>query len=487
MVHSSSSQPPTTDFDSLNLDKTVASSMSSLLNKQPTAKPAAPTVDDETVQKASLPNLLPNQASVAEASVGATPDSDSESVDKDRSAKARLSGGLRVLGQGLAGLALAIAAWELILQVAVESSKGISVHPAIGKVENPGVRLQTREGFSRIRLNSLGMRTVEPTPKPAGEYRILMLGDSYTRADEVSDGLSFSDRLQTSFDVNFDASSDATPSSSGDTAKDQSISKVQVINAGKPSASPASYLHAADFFNQTFAPDTTVVQLTEHDFILDMSNPESEFYLERQGGAQVALAGSNSALSEQYQVRLNEQFGSAEPLAQAVLTRAPWLRPLMQMSILRVGGRNLSAMLSPPVDEEAAAESETLTPAEQASLQAEDAAMVRWSVAQLKQQFPNLVLVFLPAMNYKDAGPVSSEPRNAAIENALTEAAAQQGVPLLNMREDFLAHYRSQTTHLNGFNNTIPGVGHLNSAGHELVAQRLIDYYNQPNSPLKRK
>ena len=111
--------------------------------------------------------------------------------------------------------------------------------------------------------------------------------------------------------------------------------------------------------------------------------------------------------------------------------------------------------------------------------------MVRWTVKQLNQQFPNLVIVFIPAMNYRDFGTTSSEPRNTAIENALILATTAQDVPLLNMRDDFLAHYRKYGTNLKGFNNTVPGEGHLNAEGHKLVAKRLTEFYSQPDSPLR--
>jgi hypothetical protein len=366
--------------------------------------------------------------------------------------------GLKMVATGTVSFALALMLWEGILRTMVESSQGLSDHPSLGKIDNPGPMLHTREGFNRTRLNSLGMRAAEPTPKPPGEYRILMLGDSFTRADEVSDGINFSDRLQASFT----------------SAQTTSAPKVQIINAGKPSASPAGYLYAAKFHQQTFAPDSTVIQLTEHDFIMDMNNESSEFYLEKKG---------EKKGEADYQVQHNESFGSADPLAQAVMDYAPGLRSLLQMSTLRIGGRNLSKLLS-STEADTTESEEPLTSEASKRVQAEDAAMVRWTVQQLNQQFPNAVLLFIPSMNYQDAAEVSSDPRNAAIEKALTEASAAQGVPLINMRADFLAHDRSVGTHLNGFNNTVPGQGHLNSPGHQLVAQRLINFYNQPTSPL---
>ena len=373
---------------------------------------------------------------------------------------------LRLAALSVAGFTSALVAWEGILHLTVEASQGMNDHPALGKIDNPGQMIHTKEGFTSTKLNSLGMRAKEPTPKSLGEYRILMLGDSFTRADEVNDGISFSDRLQADF-------TDAQPPNQNNRPITETV---QVINAGKPSASPASYLYAADFHKQTFTPDSTVVQLTESDFTMDMNNEFSEFYLEKQD-------------ESGYKIKHNKTFGSADPLAQALIEKVPGVRSLMQLSTLRVGGRNLSGSLSSAASE-LTEDSADLSPEEalkaETALEAEDAAMVRWTVQQLNRQFPNLVIVFIPAMNYQDFGTTSSEPRNTAIENALTLAATDQGVPLLNMREDFLAHYRKSGTNLKGFNNTVPGEGHLNAEGHKLVAKRLTHFYSQPDSPLRR-
>lgn len=387
----------------------------------------------------------------------------------------RLSGAIRVALLAATGFASALLLWELILRFAVEASQGIEDHPALGKIDSPGEMLHTREGFNRMQLNSLGMRGPEPTPKQPGEYRILLLGDSFTRADEVSDGIGFSDRLQAHFTAEYQKSNHLQSAAAGPilmtSAQNRQVTeKVSVINAGKPSASPAGYLYAADFHRQTFAPDATVIQLTEHDFTLDMGNEYSEFYLEKKGNSD-------------YEVKHNKEFGSTDPLAQKVIDKMPELRSLFTLSSLRIGGRNLSAALSSADETEA---EPTLSVAEAAEIQAEDAAMIDWTLQQLNQTFPNVVIVFIPAMNYQDAGPISSIPRNAAIEKRLTEASTAQGIPLINMREDFRKHYAEVGTHLKGFSNTIPGEGHLNHRGHQLVARRLINFFNQPNSPLRQ-
>ncbi len=95
---------------------------------------------------------------------------------------------------------------------------------------------------------------------------------------------------------------------------------------------------------------------------MDMENEHSEFYLKKRGAVDC-------------QIVHNEKFGSAEPLAQAVTEYAPWMRSLMKLSTLRIGGRNFSSFLSPG-DPSTTAEP-ILTPVEAQCLQAEDTAIVR--------------------------------------------------------------------------------------------------------------
>ncbi|MEM6449837.1 MAG: hypothetical protein AAF703_05940 [Cyanobacteria bacterium P01_D01_bin.105] len=420
------------------------------------------------------PSALPRRSATSEL---ANPSELVRSYRKPKLSQAsKFSTAFSVIVLATAGFLSALFLWEIILRFTVEASQGIDTHPALGKIDRPGPMLHTREGFNRTKLNSLGMRGPDPAPKQPGEYRILLLGDSFTRADEVRDGMNFGDLLQAHFMADYKRTNQLHYEPSDQLLMTAGISrqiteKVTVINAGKPSASPASYLFAADFHKQTFIPDATVIQLTEHDFTMDMSNDYSEFYLQK------------TSSDNGYEVKHNELFGSAEPLAQAVIARVPAVRSLFTLSALRIGGRNLSAALSPTDQPQPEA---LLSDSEEAKLQSEDAAMIAWTLQQLNQTFSNVVIVFVPAMNYLDAGPVSSVPRNAAIESTLTAVAAEQNIPLINMRSDFRAHYAKQGTHLKGFSNTLPGEGHLNSRGHQLVARRLIEFFNQPNSPLRQ-
>ena len=348
------------------------------------------------------------------------------------------------------GFASALFLWEVILRFALESNPGSRYHPELGKIERSGTLVQSWEGFGRVQLNSLGMRTEEISPKGKDEYRILLLGDSFTRADEVSDQQHFATLL---------AEQMATYGTDGLTTN--------VINAGKPGTSPANYLHASSFHHSTIEPDSVVVQLTTDDFSYDLLNSSAEFYVEPN--------------DESFHVVRNEVFNSGNSLASALIDKWPLFQRLTQLSVFRVGGKQVQrsvattgSELSPSAmaDQTDALDVETAAP--------DDEAVIDWTLTQLKQTYPELVIVYIPAINYFDVQERNGEilyEREAAIEKHLIEKVKQHNISFVNLKPDFIEYYQTHKAELRGFHNTQPGLGHLNASGHRLLAQRLVEQY----------
>ena len=93
----------------------------------------------------------------------------------------------RFLGRGLAILAggvLALAAIELGLQLTFPHMRLLVRHERLGSLPRAGMHGRTtfggHERIVHIVTNSLGLRTPEIGPKPAGVRRVLALGDSFT-------------------------------------------------------------------------------------------------------------------------------------------------------------------------------------------------------------------------------------------------------------------------------------------------------------------
>src|SRR4051794_24964254 len=71
-------------------------------------------------------------------------------------------------------------------------------HPEFGRRNRPGAGWKkTSEYTSWIEVNSKGLRGAEiDYPKPPGEHRILVLGDSFTFAEQVNQNETFTQRLE---------------------------------------------------------------------------------------------------------------------------------------------------------------------------------------------------------------------------------------------------------------------------------------------------
>ena len=71
-------------------------------------------------------------------------------------------------------------------------------HPAVGGRNKPGAGWKkTSEYTSWIEINSKSLRGAEiDYPKPAGELRILVTGDSFTFAEQVNQHETFTQRLE---------------------------------------------------------------------------------------------------------------------------------------------------------------------------------------------------------------------------------------------------------------------------------------------------
>jgi lysophospholipase L1-like esterase len=331
---------------------------------------------------------------------------------------------LVALKSGIA-IALSLFAWELIVRNTIEQSPGTTKHPVLGRIYNPGDRIESGEGYSRTKMNSLGMRGDEIPTKANGEFRVVSLGDSFTSAEQMADSKTYNALTESAL-------------------RSQKL-PATIVNAGRSGATPAHYLHLADFYKDTFQPDVVVVQINDSDFSEEGVDPSKEFYIHQEGG--------------QFKTVHNQGFASDDRLSQLFQQKLPQLGFLLRVSTVRVGGRNLQSMLkskSKPAAE----------PIQPNTKNYDD--LVEWTVTNLKAKYPKLIIVHIPYVTFNNP----DEPANPP-EAALIKMAKKHNVPILAMREDFVNYHLKTRQATSGFNNTIPGTGHTNEAGHELIAKRL--------------
>jgi hypothetical protein len=129
-------------------------------------------------------------------------------------------------------------------------------------VLRPDQCTELRSASQRVCANSLGLRDVEhPVAKPAGAFRILVLGDSFMEAVQVSLEDSFARRLERLHAADGRA--------------------VEVINAGISGWGTDDQLAYLRLYGSRFRPDLVLVGMTLHNDVSD--NLSSDWYEFRDG------------------------------------------------------------------------------------------------------------------------------------------------------------------------------------------------------------
>jgi hypothetical protein len=333
---------------------------------------------------------------------------------------------LRTIAAVVAGILCAFIAWNVVAALTLWKPTGYADHPQLGRIDRPGLYVYGLEGFGWSWLNDLGMRGPDVGPKRPGEKRLLLLGDSFTEALEVFGKDTYPRIVESAL------ASEGVP--------------VTVINTARNGASPASYLHLAEYYKRTFEPDQIVIQLSAQDFASDLLNPNRNFYLEKTPTG--------------YRTVFNESFRSADPIVQ----RHPWIGNVLEVPVLRLAGDTVSKYAA----RRAAGpqpSAELGTPDEPEF----DQAALDWTVDALAREYPNAIITFVPEPDY-----FGDPLRKTKLERAVEVAVRRNGLTFVDPRDSFVQAYTRDHVVATGFANTIPGRGHLNRAGHRMLAAELI-------------
>lgn len=324
----------------------------------------------------------------------------------------------------ISGILAATLALEGILRVFATPGPTPVPHAARDAFDAPVVvTRQMEEGIASARFTIAGARLTGNAPIPHAPV-IVLLGDSYVVAREVQDEETMGSRIE-------------------DRARSEKIG-LNVRQYGWRGASAAQYLDVAREVLRRWSPSQVVVVLDEGDLGADALNrkfprmaigADDEVTLihspDGPGAARTGiLAPQRSALGGLIRVRW-----------QRILGRAPRL-------VQRWGGAEL--------------ESRGPTP-DSASL----AAVPRATVKALARAFgPDLAIVYAADVR------VNFGHARENGETALLRACANLKARCASTRDAMLAA-RARGVIVRGFPTTTLGVGHLNSAGHELIAREI--------------
>jgi len=333
------------------------------------------------------------------------------------------------LGFKLIGaLLLALFLWEIILEVSILRFPGAYHHPILGKVLWEGVYVQGKEGYCFSRINNFGFRGENIQTKENNEYRIMLLGDSFTEAFQVQDKKTFCYLLKKQLQLNSDL-------------------LINTINAGKSGASPAAFIYFADYYNKVINPDFVVVQISDHDFSNDIFSKSSPVLVINYQG--------------NYRTVLNKNLNS-DDFSDKYPKYASLIKPLCSVSVFRLGMDVFRKIVAGKQNQQI-----HLNQPSPGNYQS----IISWTIKSLKEKYPRLVILYLPS-SYIDK---KKDP--TAIEKNIKSEVINNGITFINMRDYFTNYYFKYHQPVTGFHNTAPGEGHLNKIGHQLVATALANYF----------
>jgi SGNH hydrolase-like domain, acetyltransferase AlgX len=215
------------------------------------------------------------------------------------------------IGLAVAGLLLPLLLAEIALRVAgailpgdYQTASFAEAHPEFGRRNRPGAGWKkTSEYTSWIEVNSKGLRGAEiDYPKPPGERRILVVGDSFTFAEQVNQNETFSQRLEDR--LNTERSNQGT---------------FRVLNAGSngwATANEAVYLAKEGV---RFSPDVVVVAMYLGNDVYD--NFSRVATVQDAADADLELRGADSFDGPRRLLRRSELYSVFES---GVLAKLPW-------------------------------------------------------------------------------------------------------------------------------------------------------------------
>lgn len=337
-------------------------------------------------------------------------------------------------------LTLALAFWETIDRLYISYHPEYNILP--NKTEVVADRcVNSEEGYAICTFSKDGYRL--PVPPPDASPRILVLGDSYCEAKQVSDNQTFASQLQAELRPQF--------------------ANVGVWNAGMSGAAPSRYIGMASYYRQVFKPAVTVVQINAGDFTTDMANKSGTFWLEpTKDGWEIHKRDTTEKRGSLKQL---DRIPALKGIASQAMRAS-----LFQQVIFKVG------------QEFGVIKKSSGQPKKENDLDDLYRKHAKWIVRELAKAYPSLVIVYLPTVDYyKEIDPP------AAMESALKEECEIEGVPFANMRTAFVDEYKRTGMACNGFLNTAPGVGHLNALGHRKTAEQLAPLVAEALSDADRK
>jgi lysophospholipase L1-like esterase len=377
-------------------------------------------------------------------------------------------------------IVVSLSAAEILLRVMGRKYNGstYTADPLLGWSLRPGsAAWETEEGVAWTQINSYGYRDQERTlEKPAGVYRVAVLGDSYTEARQVDLERGFTALAEKALNANHCL---ATGS-------------LEMLNFGIPGYGTAQELILLRERVWQFKPDLVVLQFHSGN---DIFNNERSL---NPSASELApyFVLTNGKLQLDNSFRSNNQFNPlrmrAKNAAANMMNRSVLLQ-LVYKTMRLVSQKRQQARLENPQTQ--AADPNALPSNYQKFLMflppSLPAMTEAWQVTEaLVGEFGNevrsknvpLLLMILPTGPQINPDPAARDSYRARFniesleyaDDRIELVARNQGIPVLRVTKPLIDEAQLAGTYMAGFSNTAPNDGHLNERGHAVVARELV-------------
>jgi hypothetical protein len=372
--------------------------------------------------------------------------------------------------------ALGVILAGLIFEVAVRLTPFAEVHTITydshrGWALLPGAtELYTKEGRSYVKINSDGLRDVEHTKqKPPGTFRIAVLGDSFTEADQVDLHSAFWWVMQTRLR--------ACPALSG--------KQVEALNFGVRAYGTAQELFSLRYHAWQYSPDFVVLAIYVGNDIRNNSvrlepNKCRPFFVERDG--QFVLGGpfvDSTAQHLRCMIRYESRRSQvANILGDAVMRVRSAVRERMeasasseQMDTSTQAPWFLNWVYVEPRD-----------PVWDAAWRATDAEITMVAREAQSHHVGFLAVTLSDSFQvYPDKARREAYEKRLGVhdlfypERRIAEVGRREGFAVLNLAPTFQRYADENHAYLHGFRAPGLGAGHWNELGHKLAGEMIAD------------
>lgn len=313
--------------------------------------------------------------------------------------------------------------WNLIIIFFIEKVPVRIYDEKIGSYYQPGsTYVNGTEGFTKISIDNHGFNN-DNFELGKKKPRVIVLGDSHTESFQVKRRENFVYLL-------------------GELNKEN----YEVLNLGISGNSIADYIGIIDGINKKFNPDKIIIQITSHDFTVDSLSKHKHFYIEKNDHFKL-IHNKNLINSLSYKIK-------------SILRSKIFIPTITVHSLKRaqefIGKKNNSTSIK-----------------DNTSIEEKYGELIEWQISQLFNKNSSITFLYLPETPTISS---SSFEKPDLVKEIIYKESQKLGIPFIDMTQDFNYLYEKNYKLPRGFNNTRPGVGHLNIEGHKAVAFKLNKY-----------